>query len=87
MWNATYPPVLLRPGAQRTLFAILLAQQAIGLAGETWLWLGLPDGYPALRAAGLRFILYDGAGLLLMELAFIYYGRSPAGGSRPLKPA
>jgi hypothetical protein len=35
MWNATYPPVLVRPDRERTLFAVVLAQQAIGVLGET----------------------------------------------------
>ena len=71
MWNATYPPVLLRPGQHRTLFAVMLAQQAIGLAGETWMWITLPAGHAALRATGLRFIAFDGAGLVGMGLVFI----------------
>jgi len=70
MWNATYPLVLWRPDRQRTLLAIVLVQQAIGLAGETWMWVTLPTGHLRLQATGLRFILFDGAGLLLMSLAF-----------------
>ena len=42
----------------------------IGVAGETWIWLGLPAGHPALRETGLRFIAFDGLGLLVMALAF-----------------
>lgn len=72
MWNATYPPVLLRPNAQRTLFSIILAQQVIGLVGETWLMLELPAGHPALYATGLRFIVFDGFGLVIMAMAFVY---------------
>ena len=34
MWNATYPPVLARPDRHQALFGVILAQQAIGLAGE-----------------------------------------------------
>jgi hypothetical protein len=70
MWNATYPPVLVRPDRQRTLFAVILAQQAIGVVGETAMWVALPPGHPALWATGLRFILFDGAGLVGMGLAF-----------------
>lgn len=70
MWNATYPPVLVRPDRQRTLFAVVLAQQAIGVVGETAMWATLPPGHPALWATGLRFILFDGAGLVAMGLAF-----------------
>jgi hypothetical protein len=70
MWNATYPPVLIRPDRNRTLFAVILAQQAIGLAGETWMWATLPASHAALWTTGLRFIAFDGAGLAGMGLAF-----------------
>lgn len=70
MWNATYPLVLVRPDRHRVLFAVLLAQQAIGLVGESWLWLTLPPGHAALRTTGLRFILFDGAGLVAMAIAY-----------------
>ncbi len=70
MWNATYPPVIFNPARQKTLFAVLLVQQAIGVAGETWLWLSLPPGHAALYETGLRFILFDGLGLALMSAAF-----------------
>ena len=71
MWNVTYPPVLLTPRAQKTLFAVILAQQLIGLAGETWLLLQLPAGHPALWQTGQRFILFDGIGFLLMGTAYL----------------
>ena len=71
MWNATYPPVLVRPDRHRTLFAVILAQQAIGLAGETWMWATLPTGHAALWATGLRFIAFDAAGLVGMGLVFL----------------
>lgn len=70
MWNATYPLVLWRPRAHLALFGVVLVQQVLGLAGETWLWLSLPPGHAALAATGLRFILFDGFGLLLMATAF-----------------
>jgi hypothetical protein len=71
MWNATYPPVLLAPQRQMTLFAVILAQQAIGVVGETWLWLGLPPGHASLWSTGLRFVLFDGLGLVLMGIAYL----------------
>lgn len=76
MWNATYPPVILRPNTYQPLFSIILVQQLIGLVGETWLFLNLPAGHPALCATGLRFIIFDGFGLLLMGLAYLYMRRS-----------
>ncbi len=76
MWNATYPPVLLDPVAQRTLFQVILVQQAIGVIGETWLWLTLPSGHPALAATALRFIVFDGIGLIAMGFAFVMLRRT-----------
>ncbi len=70
MWNATYPLVILRPDKNQAMFAIVLVQQVIGLAGEIWIWLALPAGDAALQATGLRFILFDGIGLLGMVAAF-----------------
>ncbi len=70
MWNATYPPVLWNPWKHRTTMAVVLAQQTVGLVGETWMWATLPAGHGALQATGLRFILFDGVGLALMSVAF-----------------
>lgn len=71
MWNATYPPVILQPAGQKTLFAVVLVQQAIGVVGEIWLGLTLPAGHAALQDTGLRFLLFDGLGLVLMGAAFM----------------
>ena len=79
MWNATYPLVLVRPDRHRTLFAVMLAQQAIGLAGETWMWATLPAGHAALRTTGARFIAFDGAGLVGLGLAFWLLRLRPPG--------
>ena len=71
MWNATYPPVVYQPVLHKTLFEVVLVQQAIGLAGETWLWLTLPAGHAALLETGLRFIVFDGVGLVLMAITYV----------------
>ncbi|MES0360575.1 MAG: hypothetical protein ABUK20_06640 [Anaerolineales bacterium] len=70
MWNATYPLVIFHPIRYRALFVVVLIQQAIGFAGETWLWLTLPPGHSPLRATGLRFIIFDGIGLITMAGAY-----------------
>jgi hypothetical protein len=75
MWNATYPPVVIHPHRYRTLFAVVLAQQAIGVVGETWLLTSLPVGHPALWATGVRFIVFDGLGLIGMGILFWLLGR------------
>ena len=75
MWNATYPLVVIHPHRYRTLFAVVLAQQVIGVVGETWLLTTLPVGHPALWTTGVRFIIFDGLGLIGMGILFWLLGR------------
>jgi len=70
MWNATYPPVIVQPVRYQTLFIVILVQQSIGVMGESWLFLQLPVEHITLRTTGLRFIIFDGLGLILMSIAF-----------------
>ena len=70
MWNATYPLVIFHPVRYQVLFIIVLLQQAIGFGGETWLWITLPSGHSLLRSTGLRFMLFDGIGLIAMAGAY-----------------
>lgn len=72
MWNATYPAVIANPRRFQTLYAVVLAQQAIGLVGETGILLGLPAGHDVLAASILRFIAFDAGGLVLMAAAFAW---------------
>lgn len=75
MWNATYPLFIIRPRKHPALGAIILAQQAIGLVGETFLLVGLPAGHEVLAASIQRFIAFDGAGLIIMAVTFIILQR------------
>ena len=70
MWNATYPPVIAQPTKHRALFGVVLAQQAIGLVGETALLLNLAPGLEVLASSIARFIAFDAAGLVLLGIAF-----------------
>lgn len=72
MWNATYPPVIANPRRFRALFAVVLVQQAVGLAGESWILLSLPAGHAVLAASIVRFIAFDAAGLVLMAAALAW---------------
>ena len=72
MWNATYPPVIVNPWRHRTLACVVLAQQAIGLAGEGALLATLPAGHDVLAASVGRFIAFDAAGLVAMAAAFAW---------------
>ena len=70
MWNATYPAFIVAPQRFRVLGWVILAQQAIGLVGESLLFATLPAGHDVLASSVLRFIAFDGAGLVLMGIAF-----------------
>jgi hypothetical protein len=66
MWNVPYALAAWHPRRQRTSLLEALAMQAIGLLGETALFFSLPAGHAALRGTAMRFILFDGAGLVLL---------------------
>lgn len=70
MWVVPYIPALLDPARYRVCLTVILVQQIIGLAGETWMALTLPPGHAVLLATGTRFIIFDGAGLLLLAAAW-----------------
>ena len=69
MWNVPYAVALWHPIRHRVSLYEATAMQAIGLLGETLIWLGLPPTHSVLRDSLLRFIAFDGAGLLLLLLA------------------
>lgn len=70
MWNATYPLVIWQPSRYCTLFGIVLAQQAIGLVGESYILATLPIGCETLAAGVQRFFAFDAFGLITMSAAF-----------------
>ncbi len=63
MWSVPYLVAFWDPLKHRVSLYEAVAMQAIGLAGETLILLGLPEGHEALRASIARFILFDGLGL------------------------
>ena len=69
MWNVPYFVALLDPVKHRVSLFEAVVMQAIGLSGETILLLALPSGHTALQATALRFILFDGGGLVLLIIA------------------
>lgn len=76
MWNATYPLFIWQPQRFPVLGAVILAQQIIGLVGETALYLQMGSLAAVAGPATLRFICFDGAGLVLMGAAFALFRRS-----------
>lgn len=70
MWNATYPAFIVNPSRFKPLGFIILAQQLIGLVGESTIFFSLPATAPTIAASILRFILFDASGLILMAVSF-----------------
>jgi len=65
---------LWNPARHRTVLYIAIAMQTIGLVGETWIYLSLPPVHAAARASIMRFIIFDGLGLLAL-LAAVWISR------------
>ena len=72
MWNVPYAVALWNPLRYRVSLYEAIAMQTIGIAGETIIYLTLPDIHIQARSAIWRFILFDGLGLLaLIAAAFL----------------
>jgi hypothetical protein len=69
MWNVPYGVALLHPVRHRTSLYEAVAMQAIALVGESLILWSLGPGHPAVSGTILRFIAFDGAGLVLLALA------------------
>jgi hypothetical protein len=70
MWNVPYLFALIDPVRYRLALTLSLLMQLTGLIGESFIYLTLPAGYAMLRNSILRFILFDGLGLILLGLAW-----------------
>lgn len=71
MWNATYPVFIAFPNRFKVVGGIVLAQQLIGLIGESLLLPYLPHASFLFAASIMRFIYFDAFGLLIMAVPFI----------------
>ena len=69
MWNVPYLVALWHPVRHRISLYEALAMQTIGLVGEAIIFLALPAIHIALKASVLRFIAFDGLGLVLLAIA------------------
>jgi hypothetical protein len=78
MWVVPYVPAILHPQRYRICLMVILAQQCIGLLGESLMAVVLPAGHPALWATGTRYIIFDTAGLFLLGAAW-YLSRPSSG--------
>ena len=72
MWNATYPAFIVAPRRFRVLGWVVIAQQLIGLVGESLILASVASvsGMELLCSSILRFIVFDGAGLVIMGISF-----------------
>jgi hypothetical protein len=77
MWNVPYTVALLNPYRFKISLFEADLMQLIGLSGETLIYINLPPGYLSLKASILRFILFDGLGLLSLILATIIILKIP----------
>ncbi len=69
MWNVPYAVALINPVKYRVSLYEAIAMQGIGLVGESIIWWTLPAEHIILRTSILRFILFDGAGLVALLVA------------------
>lgn len=70
MWNCTYPLVIWRPERHRALASVVLAQQVVGLVGESLIRATLPAGHDLLASSIDLFITFDAIGLVLMAASW-----------------
>lgn len=71
MWNIPYLFALVNPLKYTVSLVEAVIMQAVGVFGETILLLILKGEHPLVRASVLRFIYFDGGGLVLLALALI----------------
>lgn len=70
MWNVPYVPALWHPVRYRLALVLAWTMQLVGLIGESFILVSLPSGHATLGTSVLRFILFDGAGLILLGIAW-----------------
>lgn len=66
MWNVPYLVALWNPVKYRLLLAVAIVMQLVGLLGESLILYSLSEGHATLHESILRFIIFDGSGLVLL---------------------
>lgn len=66
MWQVPYIFALLHPVKYKTSLWQALIMQTIGVIAESILLTTIPPDYLLLRSSILRFIIFDGAGVLIL---------------------
>jgi hypothetical protein len=75
MWNIPYLFALYHPVIHRVSLVQAILMQAVGFVGESILWVNTNPVYHIMKASILRFIIFDGGGLLLLLVAFLILKR------------
>jgi len=68
MWNVPYVVAMIHPLKNRISLYEAVAMQMIGLVGESIILWKLPIEHAILRNSLVRFIFFDGAGLIALIL-------------------
>lgn len=69
MWNIPYLVALFDPVRHSTSLIEAVVMQTIGVIGESLLLLRVPREYLNLHTSVLRFIIFDGGGLVFLLIA------------------
>jgi hypothetical protein len=81
MWNIPYLVAIIDPVKHFVSLIEAVIMQSIGVFGETALFLTLKGEHPLLESTVIRFIIFDGGGLIFILAAFLiilFYKRSLA---------
>lgn len=71
MWNVPYLFALKDPIRYQLALTFALLMQLTGLIGESYIFSTLGVDHQLLRSSILRFIAFDGVGLVLLAVAYI----------------
>jgi hypothetical protein len=69
MWNVPYAVAVINPVKYRVSLYEAIAMQSIGLIGESFILWTIPHEHIFLRNSILRFIIFDGVGLVALIVA------------------
>jgi hypothetical protein len=75
MWNVPYLYAVKDPIRHQLALTFALLMQGIGLLGESYIFSTLTAEHIQLRNSILRFIIFDGIGLVLLFIAY-WIGRT-----------
>ena len=78
MWNVPYFFATINPNHYRLGLIFAFWMQLIGLLGESYILLTLPEGHTSLHTSVLRFIAFDFTGLIFLITAFVLLKKNAA---------